>query len=146
MVSAELQALLDAAVDGIVVMDEQERITTFNPAAERLFGHRAADVIGREIALLMPEPHRSAHSGYVRRYLETGERHIIGIGREVEALRANGETFPISLSVGEALGAVGRRFVAIIRDLTEQRAAELSGRSLELRLSQVGRFNLMGEM
>src|SRR5262245_47524118 len=146
MISAELRALLDAAVDAIVMIDEQERITTFNIAAERLFGYKAADVIGKDVALLMPEPHRSAHHGYVRRYMETGERHIIGIGRETEALRANGETFPISLAVGEALGPAGRRFVAIIRDLTAQRAAELSARSLELRLSQVGRFNLMGEM
>ena len=146
MVLAELRALLDAAVDAIVMMDEQERITTFNLAAERLFGYKAAEVMGKDVALLMPEPHRSAHHGYVRRYVETGERRIIGIGRETEARRANGETFPISLAVGEALGPAGRRFVAIIRDLTAQRAAEQSARSLELRLSQVGRFNLMGEM
>jgi two-component system sensor kinase FixL len=146
MVLAELRALLDAAVDAIVMIDEQERITTFNVAAERLFGYKAADVIGKGVALLMPEPHRSAHHGYVRRYMETGERHIIGIGRETEGRRANGETFPISLTVGEARGPSGVRFVAIIRDLTAQRAAELSARSLELRLSQVGRFNLMGEM
>jgi two-component system sensor kinase FixL len=144
MISAELRALLDAAVDAIVIIDEQERITTFNPAAERLFGYAAVDVIGRGVGLLMPEPHRK--QGYVRRYLETGERHVIGIGRETEGLRANGETFPILLSVGEARGPAGRHFVAIIRDLTAQRAAELSARSLELRLSQVGRFNLMGEM
>lgn len=146
MVSAELRALLDAAVDGIVMIDEQERITTFNAAAERLFGYKAADVIGKGVELLMAEPHRSAHHGYVRHYVETGERHIIGIGRETEGRRATGEAFPISLTVGEALGPAGRRFVAIIRDLTAQRAAELSARSLEVRLSQVGRFNLMGEM
>jgi two-component system sensor kinase FixL len=146
MVSAELRALLDAAVDAIVMIDEQERITTFNVAAERLFGYKAAEVIGKDVALLMPEPHRSGHHGYVRRYVETGERHIIGIGRETEARRADGQTFPISLTVGEARSPTGLRFVAIIRDLTAQRAAELSARSLELRLSQVGRFNLMGEM
>jgi two-component system sensor kinase FixL len=146
MVLAELRALLDAAVDAIVMIDDRERITTFNLAAERLFGYQAADVIGKDVAMLMPEPHRSAHHGYVQRYLDTGERRIIGIGREVSALRANGETFPISLSVGEARGPAGRGFVAIMRDLTAQRAAELSARSLEMRLSQVGRFNLMGEM
>ena len=79
-------------------------------------------------------------------YLDTGEAHIIGSGREALAMRANGETFPIALSVGEAHGPSGRRFVAIIRDLSGQRAAEQRARSLELRLSQVGRFNLMGEM
>src|SRR5215471_7337424 len=115
MISAELRALLDAAVDAIVMIDEQECITTFNVAAERLFGYKAADVIGKGVALLMPEPHRSAHHGYVRRYIETGERHIIGIGRETEGRRANGETFPISLTVGEARGPSGLRFVAIIR-------------------------------
>jgi two-component system sensor kinase FixL len=146
MVSAELRALLDAAVDAIVMIDEQERITTFNAAAERLFGHKAEEAIGRGVELLMPEPHRSAHRGHVRRYLETGEPHIIGIGRETVAMRANGETFPISLSVGEARGPNGRRFVAFIRDLSSQRAAEQRVRGLETRLSQVGRFNLMGEM
>jgi two-component system sensor kinase FixL len=146
MISAELRALLDAAVDAIVMIDEQERITTFNAAAERLFGYKAAEVVGKGVELLMPEPHRSAHHDYVHRYIETGERHIIGIGRETEGKRANGETFPIALSVGEGRGPAGRRFVAIIRDLTAQREAELSARSLELRLSQVGRFNLMGEM
>jgi len=146
MVSPELRALLDAAVDAIVMMDEQERITTFNAAAERLFGYKAEEAIGRGIEMLMPEPHRSAHRGYVRRYLETGEAHIIGIGREALAVRANGETFPIALSVGEARGPNGRRFVAFIRDLSSQRAADQRARSLEARLSQVGRFNLMGEM
>ena len=144
MVLAELRAVLDAAVDAIVMMDEQEHITTFDLAAERLFGYEAADVVGKDVSLLMPEPHRSAHHGYLRRYIETGERHIVGIGRETEGRRANGETFPISLTVGEALGPAGRRFVAIIRDLTAQRAAEQSARSLEVRLSQVGRFNLDG--
>src|SRR5215471_21115531 len=146
MVSAELRALLDAAVDAIVMMDEQGRITTFNAAAERLFGHKAEDVVGRGVEMLMPEPQRSAHQAYVRRYLDTGEARIIGVGRETTALRANGETFPISLSVGEARGPNGRHFVAFIRDLSSQRAAEQRARSVESRLSQVGRFNLMGEM
>jgi len=146
MVSAELRALLDAAVDAIVMIDEQERITTFNPAAERLFGYSAESAIGQRVEMLMPEPHRSDHHGYVSRYVETGEPHIIGIGRETFGRRADGQTFPILLSVGEARGPNGRRFVAIIRDLTAQRAAEQSARAVELRLSQVGRFNLMGEM
>jgi two-component system sensor kinase FixL len=146
MISAELRALLDAAVDAIVTIDEQERITTFNAAAERLFGYQVAQVLGQRVEMLMPEPYRSEHRGYVTRYLETGEAHIIGIGRQTTAQRANGETFPIALSVGEARGPDGRRFVAIIRDLTGERAADQSARALELRLSQVGRFNLMGEM
>jgi two-component system sensor kinase FixL len=146
MGSAELRALLDAAVDAIVMIDEQERITTFNPAAERLFGYSAESAIGRRVEMLMPEPYRSEHHGYVSRYIETGEPHIIGIGRETLGRRADGQTFPILLSVGEAREPNGRRFVAIIHDLTAQRAAEQSARTIELRLSQVGRFNLMGEM
>src|SRR5262249_41633403 len=114
---AEFRALLDAAVDAIVVIDARGAIATFNAAAERLFGYRAADVLGRPVELLMPEPHRSQHQGYVARYLETGEARIIGIGREVQGRRANGEVFPIALSVGEARDEHGRRFVGIIRDL-----------------------------
>ena len=146
MVAAEFQALLDAAVDAIVVIDEAGTIITFNRAAERMFGYAAADVLGNNVSVLMDEPYRSEHDQYVSRYAETGEAHIIGKGREVEARRANGEIFPVSLAVGEALDGGNRRFVGIIRDLSEQRAAEQSARALELKLAHVGRFNLMGEM
>jgi two-component system sensor kinase FixL len=146
MDSAELRALLDAAVDAIVVINEQGKITTFNAAAERLFGYRAEETIGRGVELLMPEPERSSHAEYLQRYLDTGVAKIIGIGREVQARRANGEVFPIALSVGEARSTDGRKFVGIIRDLSSQRAAEQRTRSLEGRLAHVARFNLMGEM
>jgi two-component system sensor kinase FixL len=146
MVAAEFQALLDAAVDAIVVIDERGQIVTFSRAAERMFGHAAADVVGKNVNVLMAEPYRSRHDGYMERYVSTGEAHIIGKGRDVEARRANGEVFPVSLAVGEAKDAGQRRFVGIIRDLSAQRAAEHRSRSLELRLAHVGRFNLMGEM
>ena len=146
MVAAEFQALLDAAVDAIVVIDERGVIVTFNRAAERMFGYAAADVLGKNVSMLMGEPHRAQHDGYVARYVATGEAHIIGKGREVEAHRANGEAFPVSLAVGEAVGDGKRRFVGIVRDLSAQRAAEQRARALELRLAHVGRFNLMGEM
>jgi two-component system sensor kinase FixL len=146
MAVAELHALLDAAVDAIVVIDERGKISTFNKAAERMFGYRAVDVVGRDIGVLMGDGDAAEHARHVERYLATGEAHIIGIGREVQARRANGETFPIALSVGEAADATGRRFVGILRDLSGQRAAEQRTRSLETRLSHVGRFNLMGEM
>jgi two-component system sensor kinase FixL len=142
----EFQALLDAAADAIVVIDERGRIDTFNAAAERLFGYSEEEAIGRPVEILMAEPHRSLHRGYMQRYFETGEPHIIGIGREVQARRANGELFPVSLSVGEARDGNSRRFVGIIRDLSEERAVERRARSLEARLAHVGRFNLMGEM
>lgn len=142
----ELQALLDAAVDGIVMIDSHGIIMTFNGAAERLFGYRAADVIGQRVDILMPEPHRSQHGAYIERYLASGDPHVIGVGREVLARRANGETFPIALSVGEARNGDGVRFVGIIRDLSSQRAAEVHARSIEARLAHVDRFSLMGEM
>lgn len=146
MMAAEFQALLDAAVDAIVVIDERGQIITFNRAAERTFGYAAPDVLGKNVSALMGEPYRSEHGEYVARYVETGEARIIGKGREVEARRANGDVFPVSLSVGEAVDGDKRRFVGIVRDLSEQRAAEQSARSLELKLAHVGRFNLMGEM
>jgi two-component system, LuxR family, sensor kinase FixL len=143
---AELRALLDAAVDAIVVIDELGRINAFNPAAERLFGYDARGMIGQPVELLMPEPYRSEHAHYVQRYLETGEGKIICIGREAEGRRANGEVFPIYLSVGEARDGTRRRFVGIIRDLSAQKAAERNARSLEARLTNVDRHNLVGEM
>jgi two-component system sensor kinase FixL len=146
MVAAEFQALLDAAVDAIVVIDERGIILTFSRAAERMFGHAAADVVGQNVNVLMAEPHTSRHDEYIRRYSATGEAHIIGKGREVDARRANGDVFPVALAVGEAKEGGTRRFVGIIRDLSAQRAAEQRSRSLEHRLAHVGRFNLMGEM
>ena len=146
MMSAELQALLDAAVDAIVVIDESSLIMTFNRAAERMFGYAAVDVIGKSVTVLMAEPHRSQHQDYVAHYVETGEARIIGKGRDVEARRASGELFPASLAVGEALDKGRRRFVGMIRDLSAQRAAEQRTRALEQRLAHVGRLNLMGEM
>jgi two-component system sensor kinase FixL len=146
MISAEFEALLNAAVDAIVVIDEHGAVTTFNAAAEKMFGHRAADVVGRNVATLMPEPDRSRHQSYLQRYLDTGMARIIGVGRETQARRADGQIFPVLLSVGEARDERGRNFVGIIRDLSNERGAELRARSLELRLAQVDRFNLMGEM
>jgi two-component system sensor kinase FixL len=146
MAVAELHALLDACVDAIVVIDEHGRIATFNKAAERMFGYAPSDVIGKDVALLMGERDAAEHGGHIQRYLDTGRARIIGIGREVHARRANGEVFPIALSVGEAADARGRRFVGILRDLSAQRAAEQRARALEVRLAHVARFNLMGEM
>jgi two-component system sensor kinase FixL len=146
MIAAEFQALLDATVDAIIVIDERGQIVTFNRAAELMFGHAAADVVGKNVDMLMDEPHRSQHREYMGRYLATGVPHVIGTGREVEARRANGEVFPVSLAIGEATRDGQRRFVGILRDLSVQRAAEQEARALELRLAHMARFNLMGEM
>ena len=99
---AQMGALLDAAVDAIMSMDERGAILAFNPAAERMFGYAAEEVIGQNVKILMPSPFREEHDGYIARYLATGERRIVGITREVVPLRKDGTVFPVELSVGEA--------------------------------------------
>ena len=96
-----LAALLASAADGIVVIDARGRIETFNPAAERLFGYRQSEVLGRNVSMLMPAPYHDEHDGYLARYLATGDARVIGIGREVTGARRDGSTFPLHLSVGE---------------------------------------------
>lgn len=137
---------MEAAVDAIVVIDGGGTVLSFSPAAERMFGYEASEIVGHQVEALMPEPYRTEHPGYLRRYHETGQRRIIGIGREVEARRKNGKIFPAWISIGEAQTSSGRKYVGIIRDLTEQRAAEHERRVLENRLAHVGRLSLMGEM
>ena len=114
-----LDALLDAAVDAIVIIDAQGRIERFNRAAEALFGWRAAEVTGRSVGVLMPEPFRSEHDGYVARYLGGGERHIIGTRREVDACRRDGSGLAVSITVGEVAGGPEPRFLAILHESGE---------------------------
>jgi len=144
--AAELEALLSAAVDAILMIDERGRIVEFSPSAERLFGYRAEEIMGKSVNILMPEPDRSSHTDHMKRYMNTGQQHIIGVGREVDARKSTGEVFPAWLSVGEAVHGDKRHFVGIIRDLSAQRAAEREQHALEARLAHVGRFSLMGEM
>jgi len=128
-----LAAIVDSAVDAIIVIDAQGRIEMFNPAAERLFGYREADVVGRNVTMLMPSPYRDEHDGYLARYLATGEAKIIGIGREVRALRRDGTTFPIHLAVGEMTVDGERKFTGIVHDLSERVALEERLRTSEER-------------
>lgn len=138
---ARLTAILDTAVDAIITIDEAGRIESFNPAAERLFGYPAGEVIGRNVNCLMPEPYASEHDCYLARYLATGDPRIIGIGREVLGRRKDGTTFPIDLAVGEAKTPHGRVFSGIVRDLTERKRAEgelrASNRNLEGALAEL---------
>ncbi len=121
---AQLDALLDAAVDAIILISTDGHITLFNHAAERLFGYEASEVIGQNVNCLMPQPYRDEHDGYLQRYLETGQARIIGIGREVTGQRKDGSIFPIELSVGEVSHKDNRGFVGIIRDATRRKALE----------------------
>ena len=121
---ARIQAILDTAVDGIVTIDEQGIVEIANPAIERLFGYAPADLIGRNISMLMPSPHREHHDAYLARYLSTGEARVIGIGRELEGLRRDGTTFPLELALSEVRGNGRRHFTGIIRDITVRKQAE----------------------
>jgi two-component system, LuxR family, sensor kinase FixL len=115
---ARWRAIVDSAVDGIVVIDAHGRVESFNPAAERLFGYREADVLGHNVNMLMPSPYREEHDRYLARYLATGRAKIIGVGREVTGLRHDGTTFPLHLSVGEITIAGERKFTGILHDLS----------------------------
>src|SRR5512147_411950 len=100
MPSREIEALLDAAVDAVVMIDHRGTITVFNRSAERLFGYSAAEVVGSNVRVLMPDPWRAEHDSYLERYGRTKIPHIIGVGREVEGQRKDGSRFPAFLSVG----------------------------------------------
>ena len=121
---ARIQAILDTAVDGIVTIDEQGIVEIANPAIERLFGYAPADLIGRNISMLMPSPHREHHDAYLARYLSTGVAQVIGVGRELEGLCRDGTTFPLELALSEVRTNGRRRFTGIIRDVTVRKQAE----------------------
>jgi two-component system sensor kinase FixL len=149
----EVDALLDTAVDAVIVIDRHGLIRRFNDAAERMFGYDASQVLGRDVALLMPEPHRSRHASYIERYLQTGAAHVLGYGREVGARRRDGTVFPAELAIGELRAGDAQLFVGFVRDLTlrnqqeveRQRAEEELQRARD-RLVHVGRLSTMGEM
>ncbi len=115
---ARWRSIIESAVDGIIVIDAHAGIEAFNPAAERLFGYAEADVVGRNVNMLMPSPYHEEHDGYLARYLNTGVRTIIGIGREVTGRRQDGTTFPVHLSVGEMTVNGERKFTGILHDLS----------------------------
>jgi PAS domain S-box-containing protein len=121
---AKARAILDTAVDGIITISETGIIRSFNRAAERLFGYRATEVIGKPVNMLMPEPYRGEHDSYMRAYVQTGVARIIGIGREVVAQRKDGTMFPIDLGVSEVQLRNERIFTGMVRDLTERAALE----------------------
>ena len=130
------EAVLNTAVDGIITIDERGVIETFNRAAEEIFGYAAAEVVGQSVNRLIPEPHSGRHDGYIRRYLETREKRIIGYGREVMGLKKDGSEFPIELSVSEVNVGERRLFTGIVRDLTERKKAESERDRLAMAIRQ----------
>jgi two-component system sensor kinase FixL len=154
------QALMDAATDAVVVIDHHGVMEVVNAAAGQLFGYATAELVGRNVSMLMPEAERARHDGYIARYLESGVAHVIGRGREVEARRSDGSIFPASLSVGRIDGTTPPRFVGFVHDLTEYRRALMAlqadrdrarAREADAHRSQssllaVSRMATMGEM
>jgi two-component system cell cycle sensor histidine kinase/response regulator CckA len=118
---AKAKSILEAAVDGIVIISSQGIIESFNPAAEKIFGYTAGEVIGQNVNILMPQPHRGRHDQYIQSYLQTGQKKIIGIGRETMAQRKDGTTFPTELSISEVKLGTRSIFTGIIRDITDRR-------------------------
>ncbi|MAB00490.1 MAG: PAS domain-containing sensor histidine kinase [Stappia sp.] len=143
---AQLLSVLDTAVDGIVVMDDRGRIILYNKACETLFGYTADEVRGKNVKVLMPVDYARAHDGYVSNYLSTGEKKIIGIGREVRARHRDGTEFPIELSVGEAKTPDGRQFIGIMRDIRSRKQVERRVAELQSQLVSATRISALDEM
>lgn len=143
---AQLRSILDTVPDAMVVIDETGSIQSFSATAERLFGYAAAEVVGSNVAVLMPAPYREAHDHYLQRYLATGEKRIIGIGRVVVGLRKDGSTFPMELAVGEAEYRGRRLFTGFLRDLTERQNTEARLQELQAEFLHVSRLRTMGQM
>jgi two-component system, LuxR family, sensor kinase FixL len=144
--AAHLKSILDSTPDAMIVIDEHGIIQSFSAAAERLFDYAAAAVLGKNVSMLMPSPDREAHDGYLNRYLHTGERRIIGIGRVVVGQRNGGSTFPMELAVGEMRVKDRRFFTGFIRDLTERQRTEARLHELQAELVHISRLTAMGEM
>jgi len=143
---ALLRAIIETSPDGLITIDETGHIQSFNPAAARMFGYRAEEVIGRNVNCLMPSPDRERHDGYLARYLRTGERRIIGIGRKVNAQRRDGTVFPLELAVAEVVAGGHRLFAGFLHDISARRDAEQRMHELHSELLHVSRLSEMGEM
>lgn len=143
---ARLRSVVDTALDGIVIIDKKGRMQSFSPAAERLFGYEEREVVGRNVNMLMPPPYREEHDGYLERYLGTGEKRIIGIGRVVVGQRKDGTTFPMDLAVGEFLLEGERFFTGFVRDVSERQSRERRLLDAQAQIRHLSRVSEMGEM
>jgi two-component system sensor kinase FixL len=143
---AHLQSVLDTVPDAMVVIDTRGIMQSFSATAERLFGYRADEAIGQNVSILMPQPYRGHHDAYLARYMATGERRIIGVGRLVVGQRKDGSTFPMELAVGEMRSGDRRFFTGFVRDLTERQQTQQRLQDLQSELIFMSRFTALGEM
>lgn len=143
---AHLQSILDTVPDAMIVIDERGIVQSFSSAAERLFGYGREEIVGRNVKVLMPQPYKNDHDGYLERYRQTGERRIIGIGRVVVGERKDGSTFPLELSVGEMQSNDRRYFTGFVRDVTGRQKTEARLQELQSELVHISRLTAMGEM
>lgn len=141
-----LQSILETIPDAMIVIDGHGLMQFFSSAAERQFGYSEHEAIGQNVSMLMPNPDRSRHDGYLARYRSTGERHIIGIGRIVTGQRKDGTTFPMHLSIGEMQSGGAPYFTGFVRDLTEHQQTQARLQELQSELVHVSRLSAMGEM
>ena len=144
--AAHLRSILETAQDGMVVIDPAGRMLSFSRAAERMFGYSEAEAVGRNVNILMGAPDHARHDGYLARYMETGERRIIGVGRIVTGLRKDGSQFPLHLSIGETSAEGRRLFTGFMHDLTEERRSESRTQQLQEELAHISRLSALGEM
>jgi two-component system, LuxR family, sensor kinase FixL len=143
---AQLTSIIETVPDALILIDDKGIIQSFSPAAERLFGYAAPEVQGRNVSMLMPHPYRDEHDEYIARYLKTGERRIIGIGRVVVGQRADGSTFPMELAVGEVILKDRRLFTGFVRDITERQSTRERMQELQSELLRTSRLSAMGQM
>lgn len=144
--AAKLQGVLESAVTAIITIDARGIIETVNPATERMFGYEAEKLVGQNVKILMPEPYRAEHDGYIANYLRTGNRKIIGIGREVSGRRKDGVVFPIHLAVSEFRIDELAYFTGIIHDLSDRKHVEEALRETERRLAQAQKMEAIGQL
>jgi PAS domain S-box-containing protein len=145
--AAKLRGILETAVTAIITIDQHGSIESINPATERLFGYSASELIGQNVNILMPEPYRGEHDGYIANYLATtGTQKIIGIGREVNGRRKDGTTFPLHLSVSEFSADGQRHFTGMIHDLSDRKRVEEALRESERRLAQLEKMEAVGQL
>jgi two-component system sensor kinase FixL len=144
--TARLNAVLETAVDGIITISDDGIITSFNAAAEKMFGYTAKEAVGKNVRILMPEPTAGRHDACIQRYLATGDAMVIGVVRELVAMRADGSTFPIELSVSDMRAAGEPEFNGIVRDITDRKQAEEWLRSRTSELTHLARLSTLGEM